>query len=120
MIEVVLNYMRIDFLVSEGEETAGASHFSIAQFWREQAAGLDNDDDAEAVALEIRERARTSTQAHERAERQAPGVQPGTASHMGDTSCVDERMHEEFNGLKSMWIIPTFVSLFIIIPEYIN
>lgn len=120
MIEVVLNYMHIDFLVSEAEETASASRFSIAQFFREQAAGLDDNDDAEAVALKIRERARTSTLARERAERQAPGVQPGTASHMGDTTCVDERMHEEFDGLKSMWIIPTFVSLSIIILEYIN
>lgn len=106
--------MRIDFLVDEPEQRTSASSFDIAQFLRDQAADLEQDEAADAIARRFRERARgdslASVQANERAGRQVPGVQSVSYEFLGNTRVVDERMREEYDGLKPMWILPTFVS----------
>lgn len=111
-------YAHVEFVVGEEEQATASSSFDLARFLRDQATELEHDEDADDIARRYRERARgdslASVQANGRAGRQAPGFQPDL---VGDTSRVDARMDEEFDGLKLMWIIPTIVSNYFI-PAY--
>lgn len=55
---LIVEYMRLDFLVHDNEQTSNASPFEITQFFRSQEEDLQKDDDLEAIAREFQMRAR--------------------------------------------------------------
>lgn len=109
-----VEYMRLDFLVHDDEQTSDAPSFDITHFLRSEEEDLQKDDDLEAIAKEFQMRARGDREAeslaHEALKWAAPQVPVILAASQGDTGVVDTRMEDEYLALKHMWMIPVLVS----------
>lgn len=111
---LIVEYMRLDFLVHDDEQTSNASPFEITQFFRSQEEDLQKDDDLEAIAREFQMRARGDREAeslaHEALMRAEPQALANLPASQGDTGVVDSRMDDEYLALANMWMIPALVS----------